>query len=75
MENQSLAVANYEPRPQMPLTLRPIVTPGNNPVAFANQKRLLRNAALAATGRLPSPKAGMVLPGSKFKVFIVILHN
>lgn len=65
MENHSLAVASYEPRPQMPLTLRPITTPGNNPAAFAQHQKLLRTAALAANGRDPPQKAGIILPGSE----------
>jgi chromatin structure-remodeling complex subunit RSC9 len=75
MENQSLAVANYEPRPQMPLTLRPVVTPGNNPTEFARRKKALRDAALAANGRLPSTKRDMVLPGSKLINLSFALRN
>jgi len=72
MENQSLAVANYEPRPQMPLTLRPVVTPGNNPTEFARRKKALHDAALAANGR-PPRKQDMVLPGSKIKIPCAVL--
>ena len=66
MEHISLAVANYEPRPQMPLTLRPVITPGNNAVEFAKRQKMIRDAALAANGRAPPPAKGSVLlPGSK----------
>ncbi|SZF05451.1 unnamed protein product [Blumeria hordei] len=34
----SLAITNYEPRPQIPLTLRPVVTPGNNAAEFFKRK-------------------------------------
>lgn len=68
MENQSMAVANYEPRPQMPLTLRPVLTAGNNPAGFIKREKQLRDAALAAQGRAPSTRQDMVLPGSKIKL-------
>ncbi len=68
MENQSLAVVNYEPRPQMPLTLRPVVTPGNNPIEFAKRQKALRDHELAKNGRLPAPNQGIMLPGSKFAI-------
>lgn len=73
MENQSMAVANYEPRPQMPLTLRPVLTPGNNPAEFIKRKKQLRDAALAAQGRAPARKQDMVLPGSKIKSPNIVL--
>jgi chromatin structure-remodeling complex subunit RSC9 len=66
MDHQSLAVANYEPRPQMPLTLRPVITPGNNAVEFAKRQKIMKDAALAASGRPPAPsKGGIMLPGCK----------
>ncbi|KAH8684771.1 hypothetical protein BGZ60DRAFT_398282 [Tricladium varicosporioides] len=65
--DQSLAVANYEPRPQMPLTLRPVVTPGNNPVEFARREKIKRDAFAAANGKPPpSVNRGIMLPGSGF---------
>jgi chromatin structure-remodeling complex subunit RSC9 len=66
MDHQSLAVANYEPRPQMPLTLRPVITPGNNAAEFAKRQKIMRDAALAASGRAPAPsRGGVMLPGCK----------
>ncbi|KAA8565697.1 hypothetical protein EYC84_009542 [Monilinia fructicola] len=58
---------NYEPRLQMPLTLRPIITPGNNPVEFARRQKALKDAAAAAEGARNNvvPK-GMMLPGTGF---------
>lgn len=63
IENMSPAVTNYEPRPQMPLTLRQVITPGNNPAEFARRQRAL---ALAQTNGKPTaspPK--LMLPGSE----------
>ena len=67
MENMSLAVTNYEPRPQMPLTLRPVITPGNNPVEYARRQRALRDAAANAS-RQTAPAPRLMLPGCKFVV-------
>lgn len=66
-ENQSQAVERYEPRPQMPLTLRPVITPGNNAVEFARRQKAFRDAALmAAYARNPAPiNRGVMLPGCK----------
>jgi chromatin structure-remodeling complex subunit RSC9 len=66
LENMSPTVTNYEPRPQMPLTLRPVITPGNNPVEWARRQRLMKEHAGMANGRAPAPK--VVLPGSKYAV-------
>ncbi|PQE05184.1 rsc complex subunit rsc9 protein [Rutstroemia sp. NJR-2017a BBW] len=66
-ENMSLAVANYEPRLQMPLTLRPIVTPGNNPSEFARRQKALKEAAAAElSSKSTSVPKGMMLPGTGF---------
>ena len=59
------SIANYEPRPQMPLTLRPILTPGNNPDRFKDQIRRMREEAAKKLGARPSNYIGMMLPGSK----------
>ena len=64
-ETQSATVANYEPRPQMPLTLRPVITPGNNPGEFARRQKALRDAQAMGTGRQQASK-GIMFPGSKF---------
>lgn len=66
-ENMSQAVANYEPRPQMPLTLRPVLTPANNPAEFARRQRALREVAAANAGAAkPAASQRMMLPGSKY---------
>ncbi|PVH78467.1 hypothetical protein DL98DRAFT_656172 [Cadophora sp. DSE1049] len=65
-DNMSLAVANYEPRPQMPLTLRQVITPGNSAVEFARLQKVLKDAAAAAHGRTPVSTKGIMLPGTGF---------
>jgi len=66
-ENQSLAVDRYEPRPQMPLTLRPVITLGNNAHEFTRRQKMYRDAAMAAAyARNPAPiNRGVMLPGCK----------
>ena len=65
----SHAVANYEPRPQMPLTLRPVTTPGNNPLGWARQEKVWkeRHQAGYVAGRPSASK--VVWPGCKFAFF------
>lgn len=65
-ENLSQAVASYEPRPQMPLTLRPVITPANNPVDFFRRQRALREQAMAGSAK-PVPSPRMMLPGCKYR--------
>ncbi|KAF4637211.1 hypothetical protein G7Y89_g878 [Cudoniella acicularis] len=67
MDSHSLAVANYEPRPQMPLTLRSVVTPGNNPIEFARRQKAKKDSLALASGKpLPPVNKGIMLPGSGF---------
>ena len=64
-----LSIANYEPRPPNPLTLRTVTTPGNNSNLFKERQRTLRDARLAALGRGPPPSSkGMMKPGRKLAV-------
>ncbi|MCJ1245380.1 Chromatin structure-remodeling complex protein rsc9 [Trapelia coarctata] len=70
--SSSFSINSYEPRPPIPMTLRPLPTPGSNPIAFAERvKRLVASrearAANAGQGSLPS-KPGIMLPGSKSSV-------
>ena len=37
----SYSLANYEPRPPIPLTLRGVTTPANNSILFYQQKQKL----------------------------------
>lgn len=66
LENMSHAVATYEPRPQMPLTLRPVITPGNNLAEWTRRQKLIKdyNQTGAINGRPPAPK--VVWPGCEF---------
>lgn len=61
----SFNVANYEPRLQMPLTLRGVVTPGNNPSLFKERQRIAREAKAAQSGKVSSSTKGMMKPGGK----------
>jgi chromatin structure-remodeling complex subunit RSC9 len=65
-ETMSYAVTNYEPRPQIPLTLRPVVTPANNPAEFSRRQRMLRDQAAIAAGTKAPPPQRMMLPGTGF---------
>lgn len=56
-------IANYEPRSQIPLTLRPVVTPLNNPEEWNRRQRAQKEATAGAMDRRAQPK--MMLPGSK----------
>ena len=60
--SMSFSVANYEPRPPMPLTLRGVVTPSNNPSLFKEKQRLARESRLGHQGRSLVHK-GMMKPG------------
>ena len=73
--NSSFSIANYEPRPQMPLTLRPIMTPGNNFPLFSAQVKKVRDARLASLGLAPS--ASGMKPGAGFEgpnIYVRILN-
>lgn len=61
-----VSLANYEPRPQMPLTLRGVVTPGNNPSLFKERQRLAREAKSAQHGKPPGGTKGMMKPGGEY---------
>lgn len=59
----SSTVTNYEPRPQVPLIVCPIITPGNNPAEFAKQKKnLYEQGKLASENQ--SQNKGVIFPGS-----------
>ncbi|KAI6249386.1 Chromatin structure-remodeling complex subunit rsc9 [Erysiphe necator] len=64
----SSTVTNYEPRSQIPLTLRPIITPANNPIEFARRKKILEeNRKTQGSGRTQRQNKGVILPGSGFE--------
>jgi chromatin structure-remodeling complex subunit RSC9 len=56
-------VTNYEPRTQMPLTLRPVITPGNNPTEFKKLSAVKEQLAAASK---PTPSQRIMLPGTGF---------
>ena len=66
--SMSFSIANYEPRPQMPLTLRGVITPGNNPTLFRERQRISREARAGKLGNSTPSYKGMMLPGSKFQL-------
>lgn len=47
----------------MPLTLRGVITPGNNPALFKDRQRLLREAK--ARVKAPGETKGMMKPGGE----------
>ncbi|KAI1000521.1 hypothetical protein K3495_g7672 [Podosphaera aphanis] len=61
----SPAVTNYEPRSQIPLTLRSVITPGNNPVEFYKRQKMLKKQA-SLLGKPQPQNKGVILPGSGF---------
>ena len=64
--NLPQTLANYEPKQQVPLTLRPVTTPANNPEAFKALELARRDRILSKyTGASAMPK-GMMLPGTGF---------
>lgn len=60
----SFTIANYEPKPLVPLTMRSVVTPGNNPLLFQRQK-LSANPHLAKEDKASHIQKGVMLPGSR----------
>lgn len=69
--SSSFSINSYEPRPPIPMTLRPLPTPGSNPIAFAERVKRVKesHAARAGQGSLQS-KPGIMLPGSKSSVVV-----
>ncbi|PSK34285.1 Chromatin structure-remodeling complex subunit rsc9 [Elsinoe australis] len=59
----NITLANYEPRPQPPLTLKPVTTPANNPEHYSLKRKQLEDAAVP-----PFIKRfkGVLLPGTGF---------
>lgn len=63
--SMSFAIANYEPRPQMPLTLRGVITPANNPTMFKERQRIIKEAIAPKGSKVLPTHKGLMLPGSK----------
>ena len=49
----------------MPLTLRPILTPSNNPALFKEKQRMAREARKVELGLNSPSTKGMMKPGGK----------
>ncbi|SLM34566.1 DNA-binding RFX-type winged-helix domain [Lasallia pustulata] len=64
--SMSFSIAGYEPKPQMPLTLRGVITPGNNPALFKERQRISREARAGKLGTSAPSYKGMMLPGTGF---------
>lgn len=62
-DNYSATVQSYEPRGPIAIPLRPVDTPGNNPVEFARRQRLLRLQAPQGVNKAPPP------PGSEYTCY------
>jgi chromatin structure-remodeling complex subunit RSC9 len=69
----AVAIANYEPRTNVPLALKAVVTPSNNLDAYVqSRKRYILNKK-----NRPVPLKGMMLPGTGFpgpNIYIRALH-
>ncbi|KAK4908023.1 hypothetical protein LTR28_000381, partial [Elasticomyces elasticus] len=59
----SLTLATYEPKPQLPLSLKAVNTPANNPEYY---KRLRQTQKEAQAGNPTKKHKGMMLPGTGF---------
>ena len=64
--NLPTTLANYEPRQQVPLTLRPVTTPSNNPEAYKALELARRDAILAKYPSHSQQPKGMMMPGTGF---------
>ncbi|KAF2116266.1 hypothetical protein BDV96DRAFT_544953 [Lophiotrema nucula] len=66
-------IYTYEPRQAVPSTMKPVVTPANNPEHF----RQLRLRQIVNRRNRPLPARGMMLPGTGFSgpnIYIRALH-
>lgn len=61
------SITNYEPRAQIPMTLRPITTPGNNYPAFKAQIKRARDQKRMLLGMTSPHVQGMMKPGAGFE--------
>jgi chromatin structure-remodeling complex subunit RSC9 len=62
---QSQSVANYEPRPQQALSIRPVYTPSNDIVQF-KKHQALQNQVLGGAPKV-AEKPRIMLPGTGFE--------
>lgn len=69
----AMTIANYEPRTNVPSTMKPVNTPSNNPEYFNQLKRKY----IVNRKNRPVPLKGMMLPGTGFSgpnIYIRALH-
>lgn len=69
----AMTIANYEPRTNVPSTMKPVNTPSNNPEYFNQLKRKY----IVNRKNRPVPLKGMMLPGTGFpgpNIYIRALH-
>lgn len=59
----SMTLANYEPKPQYPLTLKPVITPANNPDYYRQKRKAQQEAAASHVAKKTK---GLMLPGTGF---------
>lgn len=70
----AMTIANYEPRPAVPSSMKPVVTPANNPEHFRQLRMKYSVNRKAVRGQ---PIKGMMLPGTGFpgpNIYIRALH-
>jgi chromatin structure-remodeling complex subunit RSC9 len=67
-ENASRLSEAFEPRPQITVPLRPVNTPGNNPIEFAKRQRQSRAGALEAHA-----SSRPVIPGGKHSLVLSVV--
>ncbi|KAI9800923.1 MAG: Chromatin structure-remodeling complex protein rsc9 [Piccolia ochrophora] len=60
------AIANYEPSAQVPLSVRPVPTPANNPSLFREREKSLKEARAAQHARSAQSNKGLLVPGTGF---------
>jgi len=59
----SVTLANYEPRQQHPLSLKPVTTPGNNPEYYRLKRKQQQDARATEVAK---KYKGLMLPGTGF---------
>ncbi|KAI9807560.1 MAG: hypothetical protein M1825_005500 [Sarcosagium campestre] len=62
----SFNLANYEPRPQMPVVVKPVSTPGNNPTYFASRDIARKEAQVGRDSQAAQDTKGLMIPGTGF---------
>lgn len=59
----SMTLANYEPRQQYPLSLKPVTTPANNPEHYKLKRKMQQDAEASHVAK---KYKGLMLPGTGF---------